>query len=461
MHIHILGICGTFMAGVAAIARSAGHRVTGSDQGVYPPMSDQLADLGIDVVDGYGVDQLELNPDVIIIGNVMTRGMPIIEAVLNRKLAFASGPEWLAREVLSGRRVAAVAGTHGKTTTSSLLAWILEFAGKQPGFLIGGVPKNFSQSARLGDGDVFVIEADEYDTAFFDKRAKFLHYRPDIQIIGNIEFDHADIYADLEAIQWQFHQLLRTLPGNGQLIVPAKNKNVDDLLAMGCWTPIETFTSAPDLMADWRVAVGEVGSLVITQSESQAVRQCRWSMPGAHNAENALAALLAARHLGVDPDQGLEALAAFKGVKRRLELRGIIGGVAIYDDFAHHPTAIRKTIDGLRAATKAGRLLVALEPRSNTMRLGHHRDTLAAALSGADGVWVYEPPDLQWDLQASMSGGGVAVSSDVDAIVDGLAEAANPQDCIVIMSNGGFDGIHARVERALEKKFVPNESATV
>jgi len=461
MHIHILGICGTFMAGVAAIARSAGHRVTGSDQGVYPPMSDQLADLGIDIVEGYGVDQLGLNPDVVIIGNVMMRGMPIIEAVLNRKLAYTSGPEWLAREVLAGRRVAAVAGTHGKTTTASLLAWILEFAGQQPGFLIGGVPRNFSQSARLGEGDVFVIEADEYDTAFFDKRAKFLHYHPDTQIIGNIEFDHADIYANLEAIQWQFHQLLRTLPGNGHLIVPAGSRNVDALLAMGCWTPVETFSSAADEAADWRAAAGGDGSLVVTERESQAERQCQWSMPGAHNAENALAALLAARHLGVDPDRSLQALAAFKGVKRRLELRGNIGGVEVYDDFAHHPTAIRKTIEGLRSAEAGGRLLVALEPRSNTMRLGHHRDTLAAALTGADAVWVYEPPDLQWDLKAAMSGGGVTVSSDVENIVDGLTQTANPQDRIIIMSNGGFDGIHARVERALEKKFAPTESTAV
>lgn len=453
MHIHILGICGTFMAGVAAIARAAGYRVTGSDQGVYPPMSDQLAVLDIEVVEGYGVEQLELRPDVVIIGNVMTRGMPVIEAVLNRKMAYVSGPEWLANEVLAGRRIAAVAGTHGKTTTSSVLAWILDYAGMQPGFLIGGVPKNFAQSARLGDGEVFVIEADEYDTAFFDKRAKFLHYHPDTQIISNIEFDHADIYADLPAIQWQFHQLLRTLPGNGHLVVPAGEKNIDDLLAMGCWTPVETFSSDADVAADWRVRTAAVGVLEIT-GDGVPERRCGWSMTGTHNAENAVAALLAARHLGVDIDRGLEAIAAFKGVKRRLELCGTFGGVEVYDDFAHHPTAIRKTIEGLKAADGPGRLLVVLEPRSYTMRLGVHQHTLAAALAGADAVWIYDPPDVGWNLEAALASlGRASVSADIDDIVSGLVDTAQSQDRIVIMSNGGFHGIHGRVEQALQQKF--------
>lgn len=449
------------MGGVAALAKSAGHRVTGSDQGVYPPMSDQLAALGIDVVEGYGVDQLDLAPDVIVIGNVMMRGMPLIEAVLNRKLTYTSGPEWLAKEVLAGRRVAAVAGTHGKTTTSSLLAWILEYAGRQPGFLIGGVPKNFNQSARLGGGDMFVIEADEYDTAFFDKRAKFLHYHPEVQIIGNIEFDHADIFDDLDAIQWQFHQLLRTLPGNGHLIVPAGHKNVEALLARGCWTPVETFSSSEAVQADWRVSAQTDGTLKIGEAGSRA-ETTHWSMTGSHNAENAVAALLAARHLGVELETGMQALAGFDGVKRRLELRGTFNGVEVYDDFAHHPTAIRRTIEGLRAPGANGRLLVVLEPRSNTMRLGVHRDTLADALDGADVVWVFDPPDLEWDLVASMSKlSNANVCARIDDIVSGLVDQSRADDRIVIMSNGGFGGIHARIEQALQKKATDSSGAPV
>ncbi len=445
MHVHILGICGTFMAGVAAIAREAGHHVTGSDRGIYPPMSDQLAALGIDLVEGYGSGQLDPAPDVVVVGNVMSRGMPVVEALLSSRIPYLSGPEWLAREILGPRRVVAVAGTHGKTTTTSLLAWILEAAGQDPGFLIGGVAPNFGISARLGSGDAFVIEADEYDTAFFDKRAKFLHYRPEIAIINNLEFDHADIYADLAAIQSQFHQMLRMLPGRGALLVPAGDPNVADVLKQGCWTPVETWSSDPDSDADW-VGLPEAGHYRLLRA-GETVGRCEWQLTGSHNAENATAALLAARHLGVDPATGLEAVRTFKGVRRRLELLGSFGGVRLYDDFAHHPTAIERTLEGLRQRSRQGRLLVVFEPRSNTMRLGVHRDTLAGALSGADLCWVYRPPDLDWDLQEAEF---LRVRDNVDAIVGDVVTEARPGDEIVVMSNGSFEGIHRKLKHALD-----------
>jgi UDP-N-acetylmuramate: L-alanyl-gamma-D-glutamyl-meso-diaminopimelate ligase len=442
------------MAGVAAIARASGHRVTGSDQGVYPPMSEQLAALGIDIIEGYDADQLSLKPDVVVVGNVMTRGMPVIEAMLNQRLPYMSGPEWLAREVLRDYRVVGVAGTHGKTTTSSLLAWILERAGKNPGFLIGGVPRDFDFSARAGGGEVFVIEADEYDSAFFDKRAKFLHYRPDIQIITNLEFDHADIYADLAAIKWQFHQLIRALPGEGKLIIRADDQNLGDLVTMGCWTPIETFASdeAIDSDADWVANAAVPGELSISRGGAEK-GSCHWQLTGAYNAENALAALLAARQLGVPVETSLEAIAEFSGVKRRLELRGTYGGVALYDDFAHHPTAISRTITGLRKASGDGRLLVVLEPRSNTMKLGVHSDTLADALRGADQVWVYGSEDQGWDLAGAMSGLATAmVCDDIQSIVTGVASEARAGDRLVVMSNGGFGNIHESLAQALDRK---------
>jgi len=461
MHIHILGICGTFMAGLASIARAAGHRVTGADKGVYPPMSDQLAALGIDVVAGYEADQLSLDPDVIVVGNVMTRGMPVVEEMLNRRMNYASGPDWLAREVLRGRRVVGVAGTHGKTTTASLLAWILESAGQDPGFLIGGVPENFGISARLGGGPVFVIEADEYDTAFFDKRAKFLHYRPETQIITNLEFDHADIYANLEAIQWQFHQLLRALPGNGRLIVPAHDENIGELIGRGCWTPVETFASQDGDgdgdgngdEADWTVTSRPAGRLSIFHRGAEKGFG-DWQLTGSHNAENAIAAILAARQLGVSVQSSLQALGQFAGVKRRLELRGIFGGVSLYDDFAHHPTEIRRTIAGLRAESQHRRLLIVLELRSNSMKLGVHRNTLAGSLGDADQVWIYRSDDLGWDLVKAMATLPTAtIREDIDTIVDEVARSAQPGDAIVIMSNGGFFSIHERLEQALKKKF--------
>ena len=456
MHIHILGICGTFMAGVAAIARAAGHRVTGADKNVYPPMSDQLKAMGIDIIEGYEADQLNLAPDLVVVGNVMTRGIPVIEEMLNLRQPYTSGPGWLAQEVLSGCRVVGVAGTHGKTTTSSLLAWILEYAGQQPGFLIGGVARNFDVSARKGEGSVFVIEADEYDSAFFDKRAKFLHYRPDIQIIMNLEYDHADIYANLEAIQWQFHQLIRALPGNGKLILRADDVNLGRVIERGCWTPIETFTSvepgvadsrvknsaAVETKADWLGVAHVDGNLQVLHRGTD-VGRCKWQLTGAFNAENAVAALLAARELGVPVETALRAISEFKGVKRRLELRGLFGGVALYDDFAHHPTAIRRTISGVRSEMKSGRLLIVLELRSNTMKLGVHRDTLAESLGDADQVWVYRSADLEWDLHGALADlPSATVCDDVDSIVKQVATYSRSGDRVVVMSNGGFFNIH-------------------
>ena len=449
MHVHILGICGTFMAGVAAIARAAGHRVTGSDQGVYPPMSDQLRALGIDIIEGYDSAQLQLAPDVDVVGNVMTRGMPVVEALLNSRIPYLSGPEWLSREVLAGRRVLAVAGTHGKTTTTSLLAWILEQAGREPGFLIGGVAENFGVSARLGSGDTFVIEADEYDTAFFDKRPKFLLYRPEVAVINNLEFDHADIYADLAAIQRQFHQLIRAMPGNGRLLVSADDPNIAAVLDQGCWTPTESFASAAAANADW---LGQTSRGRLTLSRrGRELGTCDWSLPGSHNAENAAAAVAAAAAVGVDPTAAIAALPRFTGVKRRLELRGEFGGVDLYDDFAHHPTAIRRTIEALRNPGDTGRLLVVLEPRSNTMRLGFHRDALAEALRDADRAWVLQPAGLSWDLPAALATAAQArVCTDTDTIVAEAVAEAHPGDRLVVMSNGGFEGIHVRLEQALE-----------
>jgi len=445
------------MAGVAAIARAAGHRVTGADQGVYPPMSEQLADLGIDVIEGYEPSQLEMNPDVVIVGNIMSRGMPIIEAVLNRRLAYMSGPQWLAAEVLSEQQVVAVAGTHGKTTTSSLLAFILDQAGLEPGFLIGGVPVDFDASARLGGGSVFVIEADEYDTAFFDKRAKFLHYQPDIQVINNLEFDHADIYADLAAIQWQFHQLLRMLPGNGQLIIPVDDDNVRAVIEQGCWTAIETFSSNPDSAADWVGLADHPGQFSLMH-EGHSLGSTAWLMSGAHNAENAVAALLAARSLGVPVDQAIASIGQFGGVRRRLELRGTWGEVSLYDDFAHHPTAIERTIAGVSRDTPAGRVLVILEPRSNTMKLGIHTDKLAAALKVADAVWVFRPADLGWDpAEVLRSLTRVQVNADVNSIAASVVTQAQPGDKIVVMSNGGFGGIHSLLEAGLSARFPGRE----
>ncbi len=451
-HVHILGVCGTFMAGVAALARELGHRVTGSDRNVYPPMSDQLARLGVELVEGYEAAQLEPAPDVVVVGNVMSRGMPVVEALLDSRIPYVSGPEWLAREVLRDRWVVGVAGTHGKTTTTSLLAWILRESGGDPGYLIGGVPEGFDFSARLGSGPAFIIEADEYDTAFFDKRAKFLLYRPRTVVINNLEFDHADIYADLESIIRQFHQLVRSIPGSGRLIVPAADPNITELLARGCWTPRETFASSAGVPgADW-VGLTEPNGVLRVLHAGTEIGQCAWRLPGAHNAENAVAALLAARHLGVSPDQAIAAIATFPGVRRRLQHLGCFGGVDLYDDFAHHPTAIRRTLEGFQAPG-GGRVLAVLEPRSNSMRLGVFREPLAEALARAARSWVYRPPGLSWDLDATFADSpAVAVSGDVGEIVDAVAGTAQPGDAVIVMSNGDFQQLHGRLSEALSAR---------
>jgi UDP-N-acetylmuramate: L-alanyl-gamma-D-glutamyl-meso-diaminopimelate ligase len=461
MHVHILGICGTFMGGIAAIARAAGHRVTGSDRNVYPPMSTQLEVLGIDIVPGFDAAQLDPAPDVVVVGNVMTRGMPVVEALLERGIPYTSGPEWLAREVLRDRWVLAVAGTHGKTTTSSMLAWILEYAGLSPGFLIGGVPLDFGVSARFGEAPFFVIEADEYDTAFFDKRAKFVHYRPRTCILNNLEHDHADIYPDVEAIERQFHHLVRTVPGSGLIVHRAHDPHLDSALAMGCWSAREGFAREGGARWSARAATGaEDGSDFEVLLDGAVAGRVRWGLIGGHNVDNALAAIAAARHAGVPVEVSCGALGDFRGIKRRMELRGEVRGVRVYDDFAHHPTAIATTLDGLRRRIEGaqgvprgavGRIIAVLEPRSNTMRLGIHRDALTASLAGADEVWLYAPPDLGWDADGVIAvlGGRGHVASDIDALAADLARASRPGDHVLIMSNGGFGGLHGRLLTAL------------
>jgi UDP-N-acetylmuramate: L-alanyl-gamma-D-glutamyl-meso-diaminopimelate ligase len=458
MHVHILGICGTFMGGIAAIARAAGHRVTGSDRNVYPPMSTQLEALGIEVQQGFEAAQLEPAPDIVVVGNVMTRGQPVIEALLELGIPYTSGPEWLSREVLKDRWVLAVAGTHGKTTTSSVLAWILEHAGLSPGFLIGGVPANFDASARLGNEPFFVIEADEYDTAFFDKRAKFVHYRPRTVILNNLEYDHADIYPDLESIQRQFHHLVRIVPGSGRIIWNASDARLEQTLAMGCWTPCEGFAhsevNAPDALWTARTTGGvEDFSQFEVLECGTPVGTVHWSMIGAHNMENALAAIAAARHAGVPIEHAIDALQSFKGIARRMQLRGEVNGVRVYDDFAHHPTAIATTVDGLRRRVGSARIIAVLEPRSNTMKMGVHQDTLGPSLAGADEVWLYTPPDLGWDVGAIVASLGKKghSSRDVAALASELAKTARPGDHVLVMSNGGFGGLHGKLLAELER----------
>jgi UDP-N-acetylmuramate: L-alanyl-gamma-D-glutamyl-meso-diaminopimelate ligase len=453
MHLHILGICGTFMGGIAAIAKAAGHRVTGSDRNVYPPMSTQLEALGIELTSGFDATQLRPAPDVVVVGNVMTRGVPVIEALLESGFPYTSGPEWLAREVLRDLHVLGVAGTHGKTTTSSMLAWILEHAGLEPGFLIGGVPGNFPVSARLGGRRFFVIEADEYDTAFFDKRAKFVHYRPRTVVLNNLEFDHADIYEDLGAIQKQFHHLVRTVPASGLILWNAADRNLAATLEMGAWTPREQFARTAGSGVTWALDVEEGGdfSKFVVLESGKPAGTVRWPLLGAHNAENALAAIGAARHVGVPVAQSIAALAEFRGVKRRMELRGEVQGIAVYDDFAHHPTAIASTIDGLRRKVGDRRIVAVLEPRSATMKMGVHRETLGPSLSAADAVWMFAPPDLGWDAEAVVASLGAKgrLARTMDELVAGLAGGARAGDQVHIMSNGGFGGLHGKLLEAL------------
>ena len=456
MHLHIIGICGTFMGGIAALARAAGHRVTGSDRNVYPPMSTQLAALGVDVIEGYDPEQVKLEPDVFVIGNVMSRGNPLVEAVLESGRPYESGPEWLARNVLMGRWVLAVAGTHGKTTTSSLLTSILEHAGLEPGFLVGGVPLDFDVSARLGSGRHFVVEADEYDTAFFDKRAKFVHYRPRTAILNNLEHDHADIYPDVASIQRQFHLLLRTVPGNGRLVVNGADRNLAEVLGMGCWTPVERFASDAAVAADWHLVADPAAAYAkfsVHRGERH-VGDVGWGLLGRHNAENGLAALVAAHHAGVDEAAAIEALSRFRGVRRRLELRGTVDGVVVYDDFAHHPTAVASTLEGVRLKAGEGRVIAVLEPRSNTMKLGTHKTALADSLRGADRVFVYKSPEVKWDVGEAMAplGGLVVVHEDLARLTQAIVAESRPGDHLVLMSNGSFGGLHERLLESLKAR---------
>ena len=441
------------MGGIAQLAKAQGHRVTGSDANVYPPMSTQLAAAGIALTEGWDPAQLDPEPDVVVIGNALSRGNPVVEAVLERGLRYTSGPQWLAEHVLHGRWVLAVAGTHGKTTTAAMLAWILEAAGLEPGFLVGGVPRNFGVSARTGAAPFFVVEADEYDTAFFDKRAKFVHYRPRTAVLNNLEFDHADIFDDLAQIQRQFHHLVRTVPGNGLLVAPLTDGNVLEVLDMGCWTPVEHFD--PGLEATWHVTdAAPDGSSFEVVCEGARVGRVAWGLTGRHNLANALAALAAARHAGVPAGVGVEALSRFENVRRRMELRGEVAGVRVYDDFAHHPTAIATTLEGLRAQVGDARILAVLEPRSNTMKRGAHAGQLAAALVASDRTWLYAAPDLAWDAGFALAplGPRARVADTTQAIVDAVADTARPGDHVLVMSNGGFEGIHQRLLDALEAR---------
>ncbi len=446
MHIHILGICGTFMGGVAALAREAGHKVTGCDAGVYPPMSDQLRALGIDLIEGWSADQLSLAPDMWVVGNVVTRGNPLMEAILDAGLPYTSGPQWLAEHVLQGRHVLAVAGTHGKTTTTSMLAWVLEHAGLAPGFLVGGVPLNFGVSARLGSGACFVIEADEYDTAFFDKRSKFVHYRPRTAILNNLEFDHADIFDDLAAIERQFHHLVRTVPGQGRVVVNGLEESLARVLHKGCWSEVRSFGAAvSDYTAD-----GEPGAFRVLE-RGEPVATVQWPLGGVHNQLNALAAIAAAAHVGVPPAQAARALGEFRNVRRRMELRGTAAGVTVYDDFAHHPTAIRTTVDGLRRTLAPGqRILAVFEPRSNTMKLGTMKSQLPWSLEQADLAFCHAG-GLGWDAREALApmGQRAQVADTIDALVAQVVAAARPGDQVLCMSNGGFGGIHAKLLAAL------------
>jgi UDP-N-acetylmuramate: L-alanyl-gamma-D-glutamyl-meso-diaminopimelate ligase len=445
MHIHILGICGTFMGGIAVLAKQAGHKVTGCDANVYPPMSTQLMAQGIELIEGFDPAQTRLEPDVYVIGNVVSRGNPLMEEILNRGLPYVSGPQWLAENVLRNKWVLAVAGTHGKTTTSAMLAWILEYGQLNPGFLIGGVPQNFGVSARLTDLPFFVVEADEYDTAFFDKRSKFVHYRPRTAVLNNLEFDHADIFPDLAAIETQFHHLVRTVPGNGLIVANGREDSLDRVLARGCWTPVEKFCDA----SGWQASVVDDGKTeILFQGRPQG--ELAWGLLGDHNRQNALAALAAARHAGVPVDVGIEALGRFENVKRRMEVRGTVNGITVYDDFAHHPTAIETTVAGLRRKVNGARILAVLEPRSNTMKLGVMKALLPGSLKDADKVFCYGA-NLGWNAAEALAplGAKARVEDDLDRLVRAIVAEAHPGDQVLVMSNGGFGGIHEKILEAL------------
>ncbi|MGB1110093.1 MAG: UDP-N-acetylmuramate:L-alanyl-gamma-D-glutamyl-meso-diaminopimelate ligase [Gammaproteobacteria bacterium] len=449
MHIHILGICGTFMGGLALIARAAGHQVSGSDANVYPPMSTLLESQGVDLREGYEISHLDDKPDLVVVGNVMSRGKPVVEHILNQRIPYTSGPQWLSEHVLRDKWVICASGTHGKTTTSGMVTWILEECGLNPGYLIGGVPGNFETSARLTDSPFFVIEADEYDTAFFDKRSKFVHYQPRTAILNNLEFDHADIFENLVAIQRQFHHFVRLVPSQGLIISNGRDANLDAVLEQGCWSPVERFDAAEGWQAE---LLEEDGSRFKVSFQGEHQGEVSWSLIGEHNVSNALAAIAAARHAGVPAHEACAALGSFSNAKRRLELRGEVNGIRVYDDFAHHPTAIRTTLDGLRKRVGEGRILAVLEPRSNTMRMGVHQGKLAASWCGADSIELFEPEGMDWSLAAESGHSDIPsrVHGDVQAIIDTLVAEARPGDSILIMSNGGFDGIHTRLLQALE-----------
>ncbi|WP_354623454.1 UDP-N-acetylmuramate:L-alanyl-gamma-D-glutamyl-meso-diaminopimelate ligase [Psychromonas sp. MME2] len=449
MHIHILGICGTFMGGVALLAKSLGYKVTGSDKNVYPPMSTQLEEQGIELIQGFDPKQLDINPDLVVIGNAMSRGNPCVEAVLDKQIPYISGPQWLLEHVLKDRWVLAVAGTHGKTSTSSMLAWILEYAQMKPGFLIGGVPENFGLSARLGETPFFVIEADEYDSAFFDKRSKFVHYHPRTLILNNLEFDHADIFEDLNAIKKQFHHLVRTVPSSGRIFIPNQDQALMAVKQMGCWSEVEY------LGEDWSTQkIKQDGSLFAVYLEGKKQGEVTWHLMGDHNVANALAAIAAARHVGVTPEIAIAALTEFKSIKRRMEVKGIVNNITVYDDFAHHPTAIQTTIAGLRAKVGKERIIAVLEPRSNTMKMGVHKEALVNSLAMADVVYCFEDANIDWSIQALFAEQvqQVTVEHDIEALIKRLVDTTQSGDHLLIMSNGGFANIHQKLLDRLKEE---------
>jgi len=451
MHIHILGICGTFMAGLAILAKQQGHTVTGVDKGVYPPMSTQLAEQGIECYSGYDSQHLEPRPDCVIIGNALSRGNVEVEAILNQGIPYTSGAQWLAEHILPHYHVLAVAGTHGKTTTSSMLAWLLESAGLNPSFLIGGVPENFGVSARLTDGNYFVIEADEYDTAFFDKRAKFVHYHPRTLVINNLEFDHADIYPDLAAIQRQFHHLIRTVPSTGQVISDHHEDSVKAVLSQGCWSEQVTMRDKTTWSAQAKTPDCAEFDIVYKDTHQGTVN---WGLLGEHNMFNALSAVVAAEHIGIKSGDSCQALAEFKNVKRRLELRGSHADIAVYDDFAHHPTAIKTTLAGLRQHVKEQRIIAILEPRSNTMKMGVHQQELVDALIEADQICIYQPEGLTWSLENLINQATTQIFTDIQVLINHVIDEVKPNDHVLVMSNGGFENIHQRLLEGIHTKYI-------
>lgn len=454
MHLHILGICGTFMGSLALLARQLGHKVTGSDQNVYPPMSTQLQNVGIDIMQGYDRSHLQPHPDLVIVGNAMKRGIDAVEYMLDEGLPYTSGPQFLAEHILQGKHVLGVAGTHGKTTTSTMLAWVLDFAGLNPGFLIGGVPLCFEHSARMGGGQYFVVEADEYDSAFFDKRSKFVHYHPKTAILNNLEFDHADIFDDLSAIQKQFHHLVRTIPSNGQIIAPSSEQHIDEVLTMGCWSPVVRTGLIGEQAGLTAELLADDGSHFKVLHDGQVVGEVKWSMTGLHSVSNALVTISASHHVGVEMATACQALSQFAGVKRRMELLATVNGIEVYDDFAHHPTAIATTLDGARKRLGERKLWAIIEPRSNTMRMGTHKSALADSAVLADEVIWYQPEGLDWDLQPVIDGAknSAQLCTNLNDIIQRIVNEAKDGDVVVIMSNGGFGGLHQKLITALQEK---------